>query len=156
MSLNKVMLIGRVGKDPEVMQTKTGKTVAKFSFVTSEYYQENGERKERATWHNVICWDKIAETVSKYVTKGKELYLEGKISNRSYEQDKITKWISEVVVSSLVFVGSKSTTSSAGDNNAPEEKSAAPSKPASQPSKKSEPEPEPEYVHNSGGDDLPF
>lgn len=155
MSLNKVMLIGRVGKDPEVMQTKTGKTVAKFSFVTSEYYQENGERKERATWHNVICWDKIAETVSKYVTKGKELYLEGKISNRSYEQDKITKWISEVVVSSLVFVGSKSTTASTGDN-APEEKSAATStKAPSQPAKK-EPEPEPEYVHNSGGDDLPF
>ena len=107
MPLNKAILIGRLGQDPELKQTKTGKTVCNFSLATSESYMNNGEKQSKTTWHNIIAWGKQAETVGKYLKKGQEVYIEGKIENRSYEKDGTTKYISEIILSSLVFLGSK-------------------------------------------------
>lgn len=107
MPLNKVMLIGRLGKDPELKHTKTGKAVCSFSIATSESYVTDGDRQTKTTWHNIIAWGKLAETVGSYLKKGQEVYVEGRIENRSYEKDGTTKYISEIIMSSLVFLGSK-------------------------------------------------
>ena len=103
MDLNKVMLIGRVGKDPEIKTTVGEKMVASFSLATS-----NNGRDKKTTWHNITAWEKIAETVSKYVSKGSLLYIEGRIQNRSYKtQSGETKYITDVVASSLILLESK-------------------------------------------------
>jgi len=107
MPLNKAILIGRLGQDPELKQTKTGKTVCNFSLATSESYMNNGEKQSKTTWHNIIAWGQQAKTVGQYLKKGQEVYIEGKIENRSYEKDGTTKYISEIILSSLVFLGSK-------------------------------------------------
>jgi len=102
--LNKVQLIGRLGKDPEIRNTNAG-SVANFSMATSEKYEKNGEKKETTYWHNIVAWNKTAEIIGKYVHKGDMLYVEGKITNRSYEKDGVTRYITEIVVFNIVLLG---------------------------------------------------
>jgi len=108
-SVNKAILIGRLGKDPELKNTESGKAVCNFSLATSERWTDNeGERQEKTTWHNIVAWKKLAENMAKYLTKGREVYIEGRIENRSYEdKEGNTKYISEVVAQNCQFVGSK-------------------------------------------------
>ncbi len=109
MSVNKAILIGRVGKDPEVMKLEGGTTVAKFSLATSERYKnKSGEQVEDTEWHNIVAWRNLAELVEKYVHKGDQIYVEGKITNRSYEdKDGNKKYTSEIVINEMRFLGSK-------------------------------------------------
>lgn len=109
MSVNKAILIGRLGKDPELRYTPSGRAVATFSLATSEVYQnQEGQRQENTTWHNIVCWGKTAELAKEYLRKGREVYLEGRISNRSYDdKDGNKRYISEVVVQNLKFLGSR-------------------------------------------------
>jgi single-strand DNA-binding protein len=94
--MNKAILIGRVGKDPEIRQTDNSK-VAKFSMATSEKWKDKqGEQKEDTTWHNVVVWGKLADVVESWVKKGMLLMVSGKIINRSYESDGVTKYITEI------------------------------------------------------------
>ena len=91
MSLNKVLLIGKVGKDPEVRHLENGSMVARFSLATTEKFKDkNGEFQEQTEWHNVVCWRSLAERVEKYVKKGSQLFIEGKIRTGSWE-DKTRK-----------------------------------------------------------------
>lgn len=86
MSVNKVILIGNLGRDPEMRYTPSGKAVARFPIATSESWMDgNGDRQERTEWHNIVVWGKQAETCSQYLTKGKQVYIEGSIRSRSYE-----------------------------------------------------------------------
>nr|WP_303328167.1 single-stranded DNA-binding protein [uncultured Butyricimonas sp.] len=105
--VNKVILVGTVGKDPEVRNTQNNK-VATFSLATNESYKDkNGEKKIVTEWHNVVIWGKLAETVEKYVKKGNHLYLEGKLSSRSWEDQNGTKrYITEVIVHSMTMLPS--------------------------------------------------
>lgn len=100
MSLNKVMLIGNVGKDPDVRYVEKGLAVANFPLATTErgYTLQNGTQvPERTEWHNVVVWRKLAETVEKYVRKGDKLYIEGQLRTRSYEdRNGITRYVTEV------------------------------------------------------------
>lgn len=105
MSLNKVMLIGNVGKDPDVRYLDTGVAVATFPLATSErgYRLQNGtEVPERTEWHNVVLWRGLAETAEKYVHKGDKLYIEGKIRSRSYDdQNGVKRYITEVFADNM-------------------------------------------------------
>lgn len=101
--VNKVILVGRLGSDPEVRYTPDGTAVANFNLATSEYWKdrETGERREKTEWHKIVVWRKLAETCGEYLFKGKMIYLEGKLQTRSWEKDGVTRYITEVVMSEL-------------------------------------------------------
>jgi single-strand DNA-binding protein len=111
MSVNKAILIGRLGKDPELRYTPGGKAVASFSLATSEIWTgTDGQRNESTTWHNIVVWDKTAELAKEYLKKGREVYIEGRISNRSYDdKDGNKRYVSEIVAQTVRFLGSKPT-----------------------------------------------
>lgn len=113
MSLNKVMLIGRLGKDPESKMTQTGKQACSFSLATSEVWLQDGQKKEKTEWHKVVTWGKTAEIAARYLKKGKEVYVEGKLTTRSWDgPDGQKRYATEVVASEIKFIGNKDTQSS--------------------------------------------
>jgi len=108
MSVNKVILVGNVGNDPEVQYIKEDVPVAKFRLATNESYKnKDGERVTNTEWHNVVVWRGLAKVVEKYVKKGSKLYIEGKITNRQYEKDGVTKYFTEIVAREMVMLDSK-------------------------------------------------
>ncbi|WP_111310079.1 single-stranded DNA-binding protein [Confluentibacter sediminis] len=113
---NKVQLIGNVGNEPEITNLESGKKVAKFSIATNEFYKDSkGEKQQDTQWHNIVAWGKIAEIIEKYVDKGKEVALEGKLMSRSYEtKDGEKRYVTEVVANEILLLGIK------GDDNASE------------------------------------
>jgi single-strand DNA-binding protein len=106
---NKVQLIGNLGNDPEIITLESGKKLAKFSLATNESYKDaSGQKVDNVQWHNLIAWNKTADIVEKYVTKGKEIAVEGKLTSRSYETKEGEKrHITEVVVNELLMLGNK-------------------------------------------------
>ena len=106
---NKVQLIGNLGNDPEIITLESGKKLAKFSIATNESYKNaTGEKVTDTQWHNVIAWNKTAEIIEKYVTKGNEIAIEGKLTSRSYEnKEGEKKNITEVVCNELLMLGGK-------------------------------------------------
>ena len=106
---NKVQLIGHLGNDPEIITLDSGKKLAKFNMATNETYKNTqGEKITETQWHNLIAWNNIAEITEKYVKKGQEIVIEGKLTSRSYEdKEGIKKYITEIVVNELVLLGSK-------------------------------------------------
>jgi len=108
MSLNKVMLIGNAGKDPDVRHLESGVVKANFTLATSERYRDRstGETKEQTEWHNIVCWRALAEVVEKFVRKGTQVYVEGKITTRQYtDQNGAVRYITEIVADSLQLLG---------------------------------------------------
>ena len=105
--VNKVILVGRLGKDPEVRHLENGATVANFSIATSETYKDRqtGERREQTEWHNVVLWRGLAEVAEKYVKKGDMIYVEGKLRTRSWEKDGVTRYTTEVVGDNMTMLG---------------------------------------------------
>ena len=107
--INKVILVGHLGKDPEVRHLDGGVTVASFPLATSETYNKDGKRIEQTEWHNIVLWRGLAEVASKYLTKGKLVYIEGKLRTRSFEdREKIKKYVTEVVAENFTILGRKS------------------------------------------------
>ncbi|WP_346881850.1 single-stranded DNA-binding protein [uncultured Algibacter sp.] len=104
---NKVQLIGNLGNDPEIVNLESGKTLAKFNMATNESYTNNkGEKITDTQWHNIVAWGKTAQIIEKYVTKGKEIAIEGKLTTRSWEdKDGIKRYMTEVVCSELLMLG---------------------------------------------------
>ena len=104
---NKVQLIGNLGNDPEIINLESGKRLAKFTIATNESYKNNkGEKVTDTQWHNVIAWGKTAEIIEKYLTKGKEVAIEGKLTSRSYETKEGDKrYVTEVVCNELLMLG---------------------------------------------------
>ncbi len=104
---NKVQLIGNLGNDPEITTFESGKTLAKFTLATNESYKNaKGEKITDTQWHNVVAWGKTAQIVEKYITKGKEVAVEGKLTTRSWEdKDGMKRYITEVVCSELLMLG---------------------------------------------------
>jgi single-strand DNA-binding protein len=103
---NRVQLIGNLGADPEIKHLESGKTLARFSLATSEHYtNQQGEKVSETTWHYLVAWEKKAEIIEKYLKKGSEVLIEGKLVNRSYEtQEGEKKYISEVLVNELLLL----------------------------------------------------
>jgi single-strand DNA-binding protein len=108
-SLNKVMLIGNLGKDPEVRYTASGQAVASFSLATSEKFKNrNGEMEERTEWHNVVLWGRQAEIAGEYLSKGKTVYIEGRLQTRKWQdKDGRDRWTTEIVGDRMQMIGSK-------------------------------------------------
>jgi len=104
---NKVFLIGHVGQEPEIKNLEGGKKVANITIATNEvYYKDNGDRVEQTEWHRVSAWGKTAEIIEKYVTKGKEIAIEGKLTHRTYEDKNGEKrYVTEVVANELLLIG---------------------------------------------------
>ncbi len=104
---NKVQLIGNLGNAPEVKNTENGKKLARFSMATNETYRgRTGEKITETTWHNVVAWGKVADIAEKFLTKGKEVAIEGKLINRSYtDKDGIKRFVTEIQVNELLLIG---------------------------------------------------
>lgn len=121
-SLNKAILIGNLGKDPEIRTTPSGQSVTTFSLATSEKFKsKSGELEERTEWHNVVLWGKLAEIAAQYLTKGKSVYIEGRIQTRKWEgKDGHDRYTTEIVGEKMQMLGGKDSSSSvatAGDQN---------------------------------------
>ena len=144
MSVNKVILVGNVGNDPEIKHLDQDVKVAKFRMATSESFRaKNGERVTTTEWHNIVLWRGLAGVVEQYVKKGSKLYIEGKITDRQYEKDGETKYFTEIVANNMVMLDSKESSehqtnrsSTANDNQFHSE--------------------EAEVNEQGGDDDLPF
>lgn len=108
--VNKVILIGRLGKDPEVRNLESGVSVANFTMATSETYRDRttGEKKEVTEWHNIVLWRGLAEVAQKYLHKGDMVYIEGKLRTRSWEKEGVTRYITEVVGDNMTMLGGRS------------------------------------------------
>ncbi|MCE2995195.1 MAG: single-stranded DNA-binding protein [Flammeovirgaceae bacterium] len=135
--VNKVILVGRLGKEPEVRNLENGATVANFTMATSETYKDKttGERKEITEWHNVVLWRGLADIAAKYLHKGDQVYIEGKLRTRSWEKEGVTRYTTEIVGDNMTMLSSKpgggnnserSTTSSPASQAAPSDFGAAP------------------------------
>jgi single-strand DNA-binding protein len=135
--VNRVILLGRVGKPPEIRSVNNGKKVSNFSIATSESYKDKttGEKKEVTEWHNIVAWSPIAEIIEKYVSKGDQIYIEGKLQTRSWEKDGVTRYTTEIVAGNLTLLGDRR-----GSNNEP----------------KPQQNNQTTYASNEGTDDLPF
>lgn len=108
--INKVILVGNVGADPEVRYISEGVATARIRLATSETYTDKkGERVTKTEWHSITVWNNLAKTVEQYVKKGMQLYIEGKITTRSYEKDGETKYVTEILGNELKFLGAKRT-----------------------------------------------
>jgi len=104
---NKVQLIGNVGQEPEVKTLGEGKKVANLTLATNDYYiNDKGDKVEQTEWHRVTAWGKVAEIIEKYVTKGKEIAIEGKLTYRNYDdKDGIKRYVTEVVANDILLLG---------------------------------------------------
>ncbi len=147
MSVNKVILVGNVGRDPEVKYVEQDVPFARFTLATSESYRaKNGERVESTEWHNIVLWRGLAKVAEQYVKKGSKLYIEGKITHRQYEQDGVTKYFTEIVGNSMVMLDAKGSRDDYGDPTPPPARQDMPSQETSSP----------QVEEPAGDDDLPF
>jgi single-strand DNA-binding protein len=154
MSINKVILVGNVGKDPEVRYLEGGTAVCKFSLATSETYKnKDGEKVSSTEWHNIVLWRGLAEIAEKYIKKGMQLYIEGRIKTRSYtDQEGKVKYISEIVGDNFQMLGKKSDEPQSSMHT--ESSAARPEGNSENPSNSNSGD---DFVSNSPGtDDLPF
>ena len=174
MSVNKVILVGNVGKDPEVRYLDKGVAIARFPLATSESYKgRDGERVTATEWHNIVLWRGLAETAEKYVKKGSQLFIEGKIRNRSYDdKDGNKRYVTEIVADQMQMLGkrsdqggddssdrqgdSSSQPSSGQANDAPASKSANYSDRSNNPAPEANVDDTFDSAGTSGDDDLPF
>ncbi len=106
---NKVQLIGHVGNTPEIKTLDNGNKFAKFSLATNEYYKDSkGEKQTKTEWHNLVAWGKITDVIEKFVEKGKEIAVDGKLSTRNYDdKDGNKRYFTEVIINEVLLLGSK-------------------------------------------------
>ncbi len=154
-SVNKVILIGRLGKDPEVKYTPSGAPVAKFSLATDESFKDrSGEQQKRTEWHNIVVWNKLAEICGEYLTKGKLVYIEGSIRSRQWEDQAGNKRTAyEIVAREMRMLGSKADSERASVAAVERPASSAPP-PPSEP-RAPEPDPQPPDTQITD-EDIPF
>ena len=108
--VNKVILVGRLGRDPEVRHLENGAAVANFSIATSETYKDRntGERREQTEWHNIVLWRGLADVAERYLKKGDMIYVEGKLRTRSWEKDGVTRYTTDVVGDNMTMLSGRS------------------------------------------------
>lgn len=146
--VNKVILVGRLGKDPEVRNLENGAVVANFTLATSETYKDKttGEKKEITDWHNIVLWRGLAEIAQKYLHKGDMIFVEGKLRTRSWEKDGVTRYTTEIIGDNMTMLSTKG---SGGGGSSGEGYSTPASKGSSE-GYSSMP------AETGGSDDLPF
>lgn len=156
--VNKVILVGRLGKDPDVRHLESGASVANFPIATSEVYRDRvtGERREQTEWHNIAIWRGLADVAEKYLKKGDMVYIEGKLRTRSYEKEGTTRYITEIVGDNMVML----TPRSDGQTGGFSQQTSQPQQATSQPQQESQPQAvkgtTPAANAQDETDDLPF
>lgn len=106
--LNKVLLLGHLGRDPELKYTEKGTAYCNFSLATTESYKdENGNKVDKTEWHNLVAWRKLAEICGQYLKKGSKIYCEGKLQTDSYEKDGVKKYSTKIVLTDMMMLDSK-------------------------------------------------
>jgi single-strand DNA-binding protein len=159
--LNKVMLIGHLGNDPERRETASGQTVVNFTLATSEGFKDSsGNFQERTEWHRIVAWGKLADICSQYLKKGRQVYIEGRLQTRSWDDNKTgeKKYATEIVCSDMQMLGSgRDSGSGMGDASYPQERqpSSRPSRPEPSSGNYGE-RPSPGGAQDFEKDDLPF
>jgi len=115
--VNKAIIIGRLGQDPELKYTPNGNAVCNFSIATSEKFKtKSGSEKEETQWHRIVAWGKTAEIAAEYLAKGREVYIDGKIKTRSYEdKNGVKKYSTEIEAQTVQFLGGKNDNNKSGD-----------------------------------------
>ena len=115
--VNKVIIVGNLGADPELKQTTTGKAVCSLRLATNEVFKDKaGQRQEKTEWHRVTVWGETAEHCSKYLTRGRTVYIEGRLEHRSWDdKDGPKHWATDVVASRVIFLGNGRSQDSTGD-----------------------------------------
>lgn len=151
--VNKVILVGHLGRDPEVRSLENGAKVANFSLATTESYKDKntGERIDNTEWHNIVVWRGLADVAERFLAKGSLVYIEGKLQTRSYEKEGITRYSTEILARELTMLGKKGDNPGAqggaqqqgGQQNAPQQTQQATSAPAFE-------------SNDAEEDDLPF
>jgi single-strand DNA-binding protein len=156
-SVNKVILVGNLGKDPEVKYTPQGTPVAKLTLATNERYKDkDGNWQDRTEWHNIVLWQRLAEIAGEYLKKGGKVYIEGRLQTRSWD-DKQTgqkKYMTEVVANDLVLLGGRGEGSGGGDFGGGSSRVASAG--GSNNFDQRPPEPEPAGAGPITDDDIPF
>ncbi len=144
--VNKVILVGNLGKDPEVRNLESGATVANFTIATTESYKDKttGEKKDITEWHNIVLWRGLADTAAKYLHKGDMIYIEGKLRTRSWEKEGVTRYTTEIVGDNMTMLSTRRTTNTGGGNTGPMDHPSAPSNTGNN------------EVPGNSTDDLPF
>lgn len=162
-SLNKVMLIGRLGADPELRTTPSGSSVVNFNLATDESYKDkNGQKVEKTEWHRIVVWDKLAEICKQYLTKGKLVYIEGKLTTRSWEDKETGKknYATEIVATEMTMLESRGERGASVPPSPPDSAYGEPppsrSAPAPKASAPTKAQPTPEVSSDPKSDDLPF
>ncbi|PKV62510.1 single-stranded DNA-binding protein [Pontibacter ramchanderi] len=153
-SVNKVILIGNLGKDPEVRHLEGGVAVARFPIATSETFKDkNGERQERTEWHNIVLWRGLAEVAEKYLRKGQSVFIEGKIRTNSY-QDKegVQRYSTEIVADNMTMLSARE----GGNGGTGSFQGGASSQPSGQSSAAASGKGNASAFQNDEPDDLPF
>jgi single-strand DNA-binding protein len=157
--LNKVMLIGRLGKDPDLRFTQGGMAVASFSVATSDSWVDKttNEKKERTEWHRIVAFGKLGEICGEYLAKGKQVYIEGRLQTRSWEQDGVTKYTTEIVANDMQMLDSKNTTGAGTYNQPGYQNAQAPQQPPAQQAQNRVPSSSQQAPPPGGfDDDIPF
>lgn len=156
MSVNKVILVGFLGKDPELRYTPSGAAVANFTLATSERYKDkNGDSQEKTEWHNIVAWRQLAEICGKYLHKGKQVYIEGKIQTRSYDdRDGNKRYMTEIVADQVQMLGRSGDEGGGVTGRSSETKNSPAQREPRNNSKDYEDPGEPPF--NPGDDDIPF
>jgi single-strand DNA-binding protein len=149
MAINKAILVGNLGKDPELRYTASGQAVATFSLATTEKFKnKGGEQQERTEWHNIVAWGPLAEICGKYLVKGKQIYVEGRIQSRSYDdRDGNKRYITEIVINDMQMLGGRPGEEGGGSRPAPRAPATASPR---------EPVAVPEEAPFNPDDDIPF
>lgn len=120
MSVNKVILLGRLGQNPELKYTPSGSAVCQFSLATSETWMKDGQKQEKTEWHRVVVWGKLAELCNQYLQKGRQVYLEGKLQTRSWDDKNGQKrYTTEINAATIQFIGDKGAGAGAGRDDQP-------------------------------------
>lgn len=173
--MNKVILVGRLGSDPELKTVGNNQTVARLAVATSESWTgKDGQKQERTEWHRIVVWGKLAEICGKYLAKGRQVLIEGKIQTRSWEDNGTKKYATEIVASTVQFLGSNNSGEASGGSSDGQKqkktsnqstKKAAPAKEDADASDFSDsdfnfsdfgPEPSGTGSEDSGSGDIPF
>lgn len=129
-SINKVILVGNLGRDPEVRFMPNGDAVANFSIATTDSWKDkDGNKQQRTEWHNVVAYRKLAEIIGEYVKSGHGIYIEGRLQTRSWEKDGVKRYTTEIIADQMQMLGASAHADNAkSDTNAPISKNNAPSK----------------------------
>ena len=122
--INKVILVGNLGRDPEIRYTPSGVAVANFTIATTEKWKDknSGEMQEKTEWHRIVAWRRLGEICGEYLSKGRQVYIEGKLQTNQWEKDGVTRYTTEIVATEMKMLGSKTQ----GDGYQPSNQSQAP------------------------------